>query len=405
MREKIKNKLNRLLNIDGLKPTLQTKFKISNFIIFISIIAILIILSPFLKGAKDQKFIKTGNLKIARAGHEAIFLDNGKVLIVGGCQSMSSRTSEIFDLSSKKFILVKNKMNFSHCNPKLFSLKDGNVLIISSEGIELFNSANFEFKKLNKLLFTRYGFSTLLLSNNKILIIGGTKSQDLSEMFEIKEVELYDPVMNEISQVGNLGNFLPISGSTILQDNQILILLDSYIDKYQLLNNKIKKTKSSKLKFKLTSDQQKELDEIKRKTGNTNNFLKIISPQSYVKLSNNRFLILEKYRIKLFYPKIDEVRIMSSKIDNIIFFETLVLKDGNILISGGFNKKNNCSSNVELYDFNNDKLLHLGNMHNKRCGFTQTLLPTGNVLITGGYDYVLHFKRILKNTEILRVEE
>jgi hypothetical protein len=82
------------------------------------------------------------------------------------------------------------------------------------------------------------------------------------------------------------------------------------------------------------------------------------------------------------------------------------LKDGNILISGGFNSKDsNCSSSVELYDFNNDKFSNLGNMHNKRCDFTQTLLPTGNVLITGGYDYPLHFKRVLKSSEILKIKE
>jgi hypothetical protein len=63
-----------------------------------------------------------------------------------------------------------------------------------------------------------------------------------------------------------------------------------------------------------------------------------------------------------------------------------LLKNGHVLICGGFAGNNNYIASVEIYDPASNTFRQAGNMAVPRVSHTATLLPDGKVLIAGGYD-------------------
>jgi WD40 repeat protein len=63
-----------------------------------------------------------------------------------------------------------------------------------------------------------------------------------------------------------------------------------------------------------------------------------------------------------------------------------LLKNGKVLICGGFAGNNNFISSVEIYDPALNTFRQVGNMAVPRVSHSATLLPDGKVLIAGGYD-------------------
>ena len=65
-------------------------------------------------------------LNVPRAGHAAVRLRNGKVLIVGGS---GDRTAEIYDPRNDNFMLSNSMMMAARAAPTATLLNDGRVLI------------------------------------------------------------------------------------------------------------------------------------------------------------------------------------------------------------------------------------------------------------------------------------
>lgn len=76
-----------------------------------------------------------------------------------------------------------------------------------------------------------------------------------------------------------------------------------------------------------------------------------------------------------------------------------LLKNGKVLICGGFAGNNNFISSVEIYDPALNTFRRVGNMSVPRVSHSATLLPDGKVLIAGGYD-----GNYLSSTEIFDPE-
>jgi hypothetical protein len=74
----------------------------------------------------------------------------------------------------------------------------------------------------------------------------------------------------------------------------------------------------------------------------------------------------------------------SMAVDRYLHTATL-LRDGRVLIAGGYNLKLGAFAGSELYDPKTGKFSATGSMSAPRIGDTATLLPNGLVLIAGGY--------------------
>jgi len=122
--------------------------------------ALFSLLSTFLTHkvfASTGTFSYTGNMNNSRSIHTETLLQNGKVLIVGGDKYYGA--AELYDSTTGTFSLSGNLVN---------SIGDGST--------------------------------ATLLQNGKVLITGGINSSNIATPI----AEVYDPINNSFSQVGNM---------------------------------------------------------------------------------------------------------------------------------------------------------------------------------------------------------
>jgi Galactose oxidase, central domain len=156
--------------------------------------------------SKKQQFVFTnGDMTIARYGHTATLLNNGKVLITGGfgsggCPGAALATAEIFDSSSGTFAPTKGPMNNARALHSATLLRNGTVLIAGGidadcagdviATAEIFDPATGLFTPTSGVMTSsRYRHTATRLNDGTVLIAGGENSS-----FTVLETaELYNP--------------------------------------------------------------------------------------------------------------------------------------------------------------------------------------------------------------------
>ena len=275
---------------------------------------------------KTKSFTAAGSLKVARCGHTATLLPNGKVLIAGGNNEQTLASAEVFDPQSKSFTLV-GEMTVPRGGHTATLLKNGNVLIVGGgseawQSAELFNPTRQRFEPTGGLAANRLGHTATLLPDGKVLIIGGTDSERRSSKV-FASAELYDPTKWKFTPTGNLTEVRYKHAAVPLQDGTVLIVGGS--------------------------------DE-----------------RDWRGQSSSAELYDAKRGI---FSRIHDMQAKRFKLPHGI----TSLTDGTILISGGAKK-------VEVYDFKTGAFDSVAQFDEPHYYSSATLLPDGSVLIAGGYN-------------------
>jgi hypothetical protein len=131
-------------------------------------------------------FSFTGSMTVARHGHTASRLPDGRVLIVGGDRDASvSSTAEIFDPASGTFSTVASALAVARIHHAAASLADGRVLIFGGESgeslvrgtVEVFNPATLSFSLYARMAMPRVRATatsvTAGVHAGKVLVFGG----------------------------------------------------------------------------------------------------------------------------------------------------------------------------------------------------------------------------------------
>lgn len=127
---------------------------------------------------KTRRFSAHGNLTVKRHKHDAVLLENGRVLVVGGSDERDGggayRNAEIFDPDKATSTSIGTEMN----------------------------SARYKLQG-----------TTILLTNGKVLIAGGAS-----------RAEIFDPRTNRFERAaGDMGAKKLFATATLLNDGQVLI--------------------------------------------------------------------------------------------------------------------------------------------------------------------------------------
>ncbi len=172
--------------------------------------------------ASKNPILNTVSLNIARQGHAAIRLSNGRILIVGGENANGLiKESEIYDPVTHRSLLADN-LNTARTEHTATALPDGRILIVGGRGqaqplrtTEIYDVNSNVFRNGPSLNRPRAGHSATALADGRILIAGG--SADGS-------AEIFDPASQTFSLVaGGLNVARSLHSAVTLKNGKVLL--------------------------------------------------------------------------------------------------------------------------------------------------------------------------------------
>lgn len=282
-------------------------------------------------------------------------LDDGKVLIVGG--GCGTPQAEIYDPDTDTFSIVGTPHS-THYGHTTLLLKNGNVLIVSFEGTEIFDKETKTFKILNNMqLFNAFHERSkkkidfyplivdkfLILKNGDILFFNG--------IYKNYNIRVFDSTSFKQKKVLEVP--YQLKDFELLSDGNVLSKCFKFIGRTEYKSGYFKENfdyigrglyNPKNNTFKLIKNYQETAEQIKQK-------------ETYAKA----------------IAKFDKVK---KTFEDYNLHEPIVLKSGRILFLG--EKRN------YIYDPKIDNLYRINNFNRWRRGFATTVLNNGNVLITGG---------------------
>jgi hypothetical protein len=202
-------------------------------------VALFCIFGLFLVGQANAQgsFTNTGPLNTARYYHSATLLNNGNVLIVGGCYPGSNvvNTAEIYNPATKMFSYTHGSLNTARCDHTATLLLDHRVLITGGFGpggsgvlqsAEIYDPASDSFATVSPMHSKRVYDSATLLPSGKVLIAGGNSTGGTSTV--LNTAELFDPASGTFTLTSNPMTtpreyYTQIMPSTLLNNNTVLL--------------------------------------------------------------------------------------------------------------------------------------------------------------------------------------
>jgi phosphohistidine swiveling domain-containing protein len=275
-------------------------------------------------------FTRTGTMTAARTKHTATLLKNGKVFIAGGSSSGTTLAStELYDPGSGTFTAT-GSMSVARSGHTATLLTNDKVLVTGGGGgaiAELFDAATGTFTATGSLTVARSENTATLLQNGKVLIAGGYSGTDA-----LASAELFDPATGRFTATGSLTVARRQHAATLLQNGMVLL------------------------------------------AGG------FVPPTS---TGNNDGLV----NAELYDPATATFTATGSMRAPRSSLTATLLKSGAVLVAGGpHGFEGYFPSNVQdLYDPATGKFSSTGLMTAARAFCATTLLPSGLVLITGGY--------------------
>ncbi|MFY1825559.1 kelch repeat-containing protein [Myxococcus fulvus] len=275
----------------------------------------------------------TSPLAAARYDHTAILLDAGKVLMVGGVGTGGVLASaEVYDPGTKTWTDAE-RLLVGRGNHTATLLASGQVLVAggsnrSSSGdiVQLSSAERYEpvsgtWRALLPLRVAREGHTATLLASGGVLVVGGYNSH------HVAEAELFDPVAEQWLPGGQLEKGRDLHSATRLPSGKVLVA-GGHDDNGTLATAELYDPASGTWS----------------RTG----------PMATARGAHTATL----------------------------------LPSGKVLVTGGYAHASGISAplrSAEVYDPATEQWSPAGNLVSARGSHTATLLPTGDVLVAGGY--------------------
>jgi hypothetical protein len=292
--------------------------------------------------AAKESFASTANMSVARAGHTATLLANGKVLIAGGYNGDYLASAEIYDPLANSFTPVK-AMNAARSGHVATLLPNGKVLLVGGVGTgwtflaraEIYDPATNAFTPTGNLLAARESHTATLLGNGKVLIAGGHRGRRPSVTI-YSSTEIYDPATGRFTAASDMTRVRHKHEAVLLADGRVLIAggSDERDGNGAYANAEIYDPASGSF----------------RAAGNMNSARYKLQGTG-VLLSNGKVLVAGGAdRAEVFDPAVSSFSYAAGNMETPRLFATATrLRNGHVLIIGGYHSNSIASSNAWLY--------------------------------------------------------
>jgi len=287
------------------------------------------------------KFQPTGEMSIGRVGLVAVLLRSGKVLIVGGWIGGQSTTdsAELYDPATAKFTVIAH-MTTRRARPSATLLNDGNVLLAGGDdhdspddalaSAEIFRADTLRFQPTGSLHRPRSSQTATLLNDGRVLIAGG------GNRGLIAGAELYDPKTGTFNETGSLNIPRHKHTAGLLPDGRVLIAGGSDERDWHGTMNSAEIYDPRTGKFTATSPL---------------NDSRFKMPDEAVQLASGRLLIAGGSReVEVFDPASGKFLVAAGQMyDARHFMSETRLKDGSVLLAGGYPNSDAATSQAWIY--------------------------------------------------------
>jgi hypothetical protein len=361
----------------------------------------------------------TGDLIDSRFAASATVLANGQVLIVGGVanDNSTSAEAELYDPATGGFTRT-GSLSSGRAYHTATLLKDGRVLIAAGLGTdgqpvaaaELYDPDSGRFSTTGTMLQARYSCTASVLPNGKVLMTGGGTTTLTST--NIDTAELYDPATGTFSATGNVTRFYDPSiekffykgkmiaarakhSATVLRDGNVLIAggedahgtAQASAEVYESASGKF--LPAGSMKFTRREHRATLLpngDVLI--TGGVDSQGQVLATAEIYSPATRKFALTTAA-----FPgtgtNMNEGRSQHA---------AALLANGQVLLAGGSGTKST-SRSAELYDPARGSFTCIGgsggatgmpcagSMNEYRSSAIDALLPNGEVLIAGGYNF------------------
>jgi hypothetical protein len=326
-------------------------------------------------------------MTVARTAHTATLLPDGKVLVAGGWigpdRDGAATSAELYDPSSGTWSAT-GSMHGARAGQTATLLPDGRVLVAGGSGggfgslatAELYGPVSGTWTATADMLVSGQGQTATLLSNGKVLVVGGIYGPP-------QQAELYDPISGTWTATG----FRTTRGSghtaTLLPDGKVLVVG---------FTSRVKDGGSSAELYDPGSGSWSA----------TGNLAHLNTPHTATLLADGSVLVVgcgaevgkgkPTANAELYDPTSGTWTAVRHMLENHgIACAAALLADGRVLVAGGSNATGGSASvlaSAEVYDPGTRTWTPAQNLGTARAGQTATLLPGGQVLVTGGQNVV-----------------
>ena len=183
--------------------------------------------------ASSQPWRTAAPLNVARVGHTATLLQDGKILVAGGSGRRFTRlaSAELYDPIAGEWRLLPGSMIMARSGHTATLLPTGEVLVAGGYGpgglttptSELYDPATQQWSEGPMLAAARANHTATKLDDGTVLVVGGT-SQGLSEL--LSSAELYDrsvPLNGTWTNAGSLAQVRQDHTATLV-DGDVLVI-------------------------------------------------------------------------------------------------------------------------------------------------------------------------------------
>ena len=321
-------------------------------------------------------FTATGSMNVTRYGHKAILLDNGLVLAVTG-DTTGANTAELYDPATGIWTLTATP-NTRQESGSATLLANGKVLLAGGDDpfnfspavvtadAELYNPSTGQWSMTGSMPSARRYQAAVLLTNGDVLVAGGEDSGSSS----IATALLYSPATGTWRPTGSMNESRVLSIAELLGDGTVLVAGGS--------QNSHGTNVTSLTSAEIYDPSTGKWSQIASMPGHG-------GPGSL--LSNGDVLVA---RDAFFEPETGTWTATGPLPIGITLTgpsTATLLTTGEVLLTGFRTTYNDTPTinNTYLYNFTNNAYVAGPGMTSTRWAEAATLLPNGQVLVSGGY--------------------